>query len=260
MFKSGSQSALLSTRENGILVSLLGPQCTAQAAAVIQLLLATASPESQCSHWEVHSCGVVCLVLDSSHRSAYFRLYCLKKSKMLWEQELYTPFTYSAPCRFFHSFAGDEGNIGLNFADEEEADRFFSAVQKYIKTFPVQPQLIRSHTLDCGSSKHLREKLEACQIKFPLDSRPRPALSPKVVGVKSVTLPPQTLPKPKKSSLPLAIRKGPLPTLPGQQDSKALSANALSKSTSLRPINGRDAFAMVKRHRSFTEMDCSGTD
>lgn len=32
-----------------------------------------------------------------------------QEGKLIWEQEMYSPFTYSCPTQFFHSFAADVG-------------------------------------------------------------------------------------------------------------------------------------------------------
>ncbi|KAG5274876.1 hypothetical protein AALO_G00141130 [Alosa alosa] len=105
------------------------------ASAVVQLVLVSPAHKGQRLAWKVHACGVACLEQDRNVHSAFIRLYCVKKAKLLWEQEVYTPFKYSAPHPYFHSFPGDDCNAGLNFADEEEAEKFLSAVQTYVDSF-----------------------------------------------------------------------------------------------------------------------------
>ncbi|XP_048872933.1 wiskott-Aldrich syndrome protein [Brienomyrus brachyistius] len=67
------------------------------------------------SAWRYKDGGVVCLVRDQTLRSCFLRLYSVKIGKLLWEQELYTTFKYSAPRPFFHSFLADDCQAGLNF-------------------------------------------------------------------------------------------------------------------------------------------------
>ncbi|XP_036773091.2 actin nucleation-promoting factor WAS isoform X2 [Manis pentadactyla] len=53
--------------------------------------------------------------------------------QLLWEQELYSQLVYSTPTHFFHTFAGDDCQVGLNFADEGEAQAFRALVQEKIQ-------------------------------------------------------------------------------------------------------------------------------
>ncbi|XP_064154745.1 actin nucleation-promoting factor WASL-like [Anguilla rostrata] len=127
-------SHLISSRDNALLFNLLGPECSAMASAVAQVLVASMEPGGHGATWRCKGTGVVCLVNDQSLKSYFLRLYCVKRAQLLWEQELYTPFRYSAPRPFFHTFPADEFQAGLNFADEEEAERFLSAVETQIKS------------------------------------------------------------------------------------------------------------------------------
>ncbi|XP_076123801.1 uncharacterized protein LOC143103845 [Alosa pseudoharengus] len=306
MSRSGLRgfSTYLSTRENGLLVSLIGADCSILASAVVQLVLVSPAHKGQRLAWKVHACGVACLVQDRNVHSAFIRLYCVKKAKLLWEQEVYTPFKYSAPHPYFHSFPGDDCNAGLNFADEEEAEKFLSAVQTYVDSCITRPQvLIRTQSLDSTSGRLLWENRNKSQLNSPTDHMPAPAspqrrivftLPPDVttrthsvehVLSKPSTHPPHTLPKPRRESLPLAIRKGPLPSVPvhakeasvGNRNRRSENAQSsapgsslplpqwvppppshqaprapcysllLSKDTGHRALTGRDAFSMVKR-------------
>ncbi|XP_035237429.1 neural Wiskott-Aldrich syndrome protein [Anguilla anguilla] len=127
-------SHLISSRDNALLFNLLGPECSAMASAVAQVLVASMEPGGHGATWRCEGTGVVCLVNDQSLKSYFLRLYSVKRAQLLWEQELYTPFRYSAPRPFFHTFPADEFQAGLNFADEEEAERFLSAVETQIKS------------------------------------------------------------------------------------------------------------------------------
>ncbi|XP_044032887.1 neural Wiskott-Aldrich syndrome protein isoform X2 [Siniperca chuatsi] len=52
-----------------------------------------------------------------------------KHAKLLWEEELYIPFKYNATRTFFHTFPADGQQVGLNFANETEAEEFHLAVE-----------------------------------------------------------------------------------------------------------------------------------
>ncbi|XP_028262623.1 neural Wiskott-Aldrich syndrome protein isoform X2 [Parambassis ranga] len=122
---SGCQamSDLLTIREKGVLVGLLDPQCKLIKSTVAQVLQAKGS-----LGWSRFDCGVVCLVEDESVKSYFLRLYCVKRAKLLWEQELYVPFKYTATLKFFHTFPADTHQAGLNFANEVEAEEFYQSV------------------------------------------------------------------------------------------------------------------------------------
>ncbi|MBN3309633.1 WASL protein, partial [Amia calva] len=78
--------------------------------------------------WSKKCCGVACLVKDNPLRSYFIRIFDIKEGKTMWEQELYNNFSYSFSRPYFLSFVGDACQVGLNFASEEEAKRFRSAV------------------------------------------------------------------------------------------------------------------------------------
>ena len=74
------------------------------ATAVVQVLYP--SPPSY-SQWNKRHCGVLCFIKDNVKRSYFFRIFCLTKQELLWEQELYNSFEYHAPRPYFHTFEGD---------------------------------------------------------------------------------------------------------------------------------------------------------
>ncbi|XP_061530747.1 WASP actin nucleation promoting factor b isoform X3 [Phycodurus eques] len=81
------------------------------------------------STWSLQHTGVVCLIKDNPQRSYFFRMYDLKAGRQLWEQELYNQIVYSAsPQLYFHTFAADDCQVGLNFAQQQEAEAFRNAV------------------------------------------------------------------------------------------------------------------------------------
>ncbi|XP_046714786.1 wiskott-Aldrich syndrome protein isoform X2 [Silurus meridionalis] len=171
----------LSTRENSLICNLLGFNCTASACSIAQLCLATAC-EGQKPEWRIYSCG---------------------KARLLWEQELYSPFIYSTPRPFFHTFQSDECWAGLNFSDEDEASEFHTAVQKCITSTKARPAFVRTHSLDSSSGWLLKNKLNTC-LTLSRVASPKAAPSAK----SGVT-----------NTLSLAQRKGPLPPIPSNRDS-----------------------------------------
>ncbi|XP_007956109.1 wiskott-Aldrich syndrome protein [Orycteropus afer afer] len=123
-------SILLRDHENQRLFEMLGRRCWTLATTVVQLYLAL-PPGAE--HWTKEHCGAVCFVKDNPQKSYFIRLYSLQAGRMLWEQELYSQLVYSTPTPFFHTFAGDDCQAGLNFADEGEAQDFRALVQEKIQ-------------------------------------------------------------------------------------------------------------------------------
>ncbi|KAF4112366.1 hypothetical protein G5714_007161 [Onychostoma macrolepis] len=159
------------------------------------------------------------------------RLYCLKKAKLQWEQELYTPFEYSETCPYFHTFPGDECRIGINFVDEDEAKQFYIAVQKQISDNKASSALTRRYSV--GGVSDWKEKLDNClrgnelHKRLSLRSSPRvphrldsdaalPESKPTVASTTSSQSydSPQTLSGVNEEPMSLAQRKGPLPPIP----------------------------------------------
>ncbi|XP_073674677.1 uncharacterized protein wasa [Garra rufa] len=122
-------SSLLTSQENEKLEDLLGRRCMSLSSAVVQLLMALPSEPNR---WTPQQSGVVCFVKDSPQRSFFIRLYDLKAGKLVWEQEIYNQLMYQRTRPFFHTFPGDDCQVGLNFADIEEAESFFAVVEDKI--------------------------------------------------------------------------------------------------------------------------------
>ncbi|XP_012719295.2 wiskott-Aldrich syndrome protein [Fundulus heteroclitus] len=129
ILQSQVMSDLLTIREKGILAGLLEPDCKLVKTTVAQILQAK-DTEGQRRRWHRLECGVVCLVEDLSVQSYFLRLYCVQRAKLLWEHELYIPFKYTASHAYFHTFPGEDEQVGLNFANEAEAEEFQSAVER----------------------------------------------------------------------------------------------------------------------------------
>ncbi|XP_032370327.1 neural Wiskott-Aldrich syndrome protein [Etheostoma spectabile] len=121
-------SDLLTIREKGVLFTLLGPQCKLIKTTVAQVLVAKET-KGESPGWSRLGCGAVCLIEDDSLHTHILRLYCVKRATLLWEQELYISFKYTATRTFFHTFPADGHQIGLNFANETEAAEFHLAVE-----------------------------------------------------------------------------------------------------------------------------------
>ncbi|XDV35583.1 hypothetical protein PO909_005503 [Leuciscus waleckii] len=227
-------SPLLSTRENGLLCSLLSHDCSVLACGIVQLVIA------EKKEWKSHSFGVLCLVQDTSIHSTFMRLYCLKqKAKLQWEQELYTPFEYSETCAYFHTFPGDECQIGINFADEGEAKQFNIAMQKQISDNKASHSgLTRRYSV--GAVSDWKDKLDKClrghevQKRLSLRSAPRvphhidsDATFPESKS-SQINNSSQTLSNVTEESISLAQRKGPLPPLPLHARTAMLKLNRSS--------------------------------
>lgn len=124
-------SLLLTKEENEMVFAALGSRRITKATAVAQLY--TAHPDVH--KWTKLKTGVVCFVKDNLRKSYYIRLLEMnnKGCTIAWEQELYNQFTYDRDLPRFHHFPGDKFMVGLNFADEQEADKFLKAMETKIK-------------------------------------------------------------------------------------------------------------------------------
>ncbi|KAL7884925.1 hypothetical protein AOLI_G00076950 [Acnodon oligacanthus] len=122
-------SSLLSQQENEKVEELLGRRCVSLCTTVVQMFMAL--PYSP-SNWSLQHTGVICFVKDNPQRSYFIRLYDIKANKLVWEQEIYNQLTYHRADTFFHTFPADDCQVGLNFADEQEAESFFVTVDEKI--------------------------------------------------------------------------------------------------------------------------------
>lgn len=121
--KANRPSQLLTSDENEQLFSLLGKRCQTQCTAVVQLYM-TQSPAH--ASWVKKWTGALCFIKDNIRKSYFFRLYCLKTNRLVWEQELYERIEVTKPRPFLIVFEGQEGIIALNFATEDEATAFMN--------------------------------------------------------------------------------------------------------------------------------------
>ncbi|XP_039654104.1 neural Wiskott-Aldrich syndrome protein isoform X1 [Perca fluviatilis] len=156
-------SDLLTIREKGVLFTLLGPQCKLIKTTVAQVLVAKET-KGKSPGWSRLGCGAVCLIEDESIHTHILRLYCVKRAKLLWEQELYIPFKYTATRKFFHTFPADGHQIGLNFANETEAEEFHLAVEAVQRN---QEKITWMSEITCAEKKNK-------STSYPPDSGSKP--------------------------------------------------------------------------------------
>jgi len=122
-----SHSQLLSNEENSNLNKILGSRCPSLATAVVQIYMSDSA--SGHAKWNKRSCGVVCLVKDNPKRSYFIRVLDMDRKVVVFDQEIYNQFRYRSPRPYFHTFEAEDGQIGLNFADENEAANFQMAIE-----------------------------------------------------------------------------------------------------------------------------------
>jgi len=113
-------SVLLNDHENQSLFALLGRKCVTLATGVAQVFLAKGPGGS----WNKECTGVCCFVKDNIKRSYFIRVYSIKRSEQLWEQEMYSEFKYVAPRNYFLTFEANDYRAALNFASKEESAKF----------------------------------------------------------------------------------------------------------------------------------------
>ncbi|ESO83677.1 hypothetical protein LOTGIDRAFT_169157 [Lottia gigantea] len=166
---TNKDSLLLAADENETLFSCLGKGCVTLASGVVQLYL---SDTQDGQRWNKRCCGVATLIKDNTKRSYYIRVYDIKKKQMLWEQELYNQFRYKSPRNYFHTFECEKQQAGLNFASEDEANLFKSAVEQKLhersqRKMGNQPKMSTStdsklngstNALNTAKSKSKKEK------------------------------------------------------------------------------------------------------
>lgn len=111
-------TSLLTRDENEQVFKMFDYKCQSLSTAIVQLFY-TQSPDHV--HWVKKDTGVMCFIKDNNRRNYFFRMYCLNRCKLIWEQELYVNFEYKCAENYFHMFEIDDCIAGLNFASENEA-------------------------------------------------------------------------------------------------------------------------------------------
>ncbi|XP_017141312.1 neural Wiskott-Aldrich syndrome protein isoform X2 [Drosophila miranda] len=129
--KLNASSTMLNPEENEAVFKMLGRKCQTLNTAVVQIYKTEGNAHS---HWKKKHTGVVCFVKDSAIRSYFLRAYCLIKSELIWEHEIYDGMQIVKSRPFLLTFEGSDGHVGLNFVSEEECDAFFRIVDATIET------------------------------------------------------------------------------------------------------------------------------
>ncbi|SPP80773.1 neural Wiskott-Aldrich syndrome protein isoform X1 [Drosophila guanche] len=129
--KLNASSTMLNPEENEAVFKMLGRKCQTLNTAVVQIYKTEGNAHS---HWKKKHTGVVCFVKDSAIRSYFLRAYCLIKSELIWEHEIYDGMQIVRSRPFLLTFEGSDGHVGLNFVSEEECEAFFRIVDATIET------------------------------------------------------------------------------------------------------------------------------
>ena len=58
----------------------------------------------------------------------------MERRTVVFDQEIYHQFQYKTPRSYFHTFEADDGQVGLNFADNNEAVNFNQVSTEWQKT------------------------------------------------------------------------------------------------------------------------------
>ncbi|KAJ8047125.1 Neural Wiskott-Aldrich syndrome protein [Holothuria leucospilota] len=125
--KPNVRSMLLNKAENEKLFSLLEYRSQSLSSTVVQVFTFDTDKK-----WTKLCCGVACFVKDYRQRSHFIRVYDIMIGARIYEHELYNNFEYNKRTSFFHDFAGEDSWIGLNFANDDEAEKFNEAIQSFL--------------------------------------------------------------------------------------------------------------------------------
>ncbi|KAJ3653990.1 hypothetical protein Zmor_013207 [Zophobas morio] len=152
-------SRLLNQEENLQVFKLLGNRCQSICTTVAQLFCTEPPYHSQ---WLKKDVGVLCFVKDNSKKNYFFRLFCLRRNMLVWEQEMYKNMDYNESTLFLHIFEGEDTMVAFNFASTDEAKDFKMVVDDKLmvrkkreekrskqqqKSPVIQQNIINSHTL-----------------------------------------------------------------------------------------------------------------
>ncbi|KAK5647025.1 hypothetical protein RI129_005489 [Pyrocoelia pectoralis] len=122
--------SLISQEENDQVCGLLGVRCQTLATTVVQLYITEPPHHMQ---WIKKDTGILCFVKDNFRKNYFFRIYCLKRNNMVWEQEVYNNLEYISPQDFFHSFEGEGYMVAFNFASSMEAKELKIVVDRKLQ-------------------------------------------------------------------------------------------------------------------------------
>ncbi|KAJ7999181.1 hypothetical protein DPEC_G00212740 [Dallia pectoralis] len=185
--------------------------------------------------WRCVGCGVVCLVKDLSQYSYFLRLYSVKRAKLLWEQELYNQFEYSAPRPYFHTFPADSGKPdpahGKTIMDAElndMRDRHTSKIMCNIISGSVVHEAVSGDKNNRGPACKTFSTSTGTSSSLALRKGPLPALPPPLT----------------RSASSLDVSKSPLPpwvptppAMPPPPPPEGANCERIRKSISFRTVN-----------------------
>merc|ERR1719383_181933 len=120
------ESKLLSQSENAYILQNLQNRQLAQATAVVQLL------EADGVTWRLIDAGALCFIKDSTRRSYFLNFFRIQQQRQqpLWEHEVYENINIIKQRPFFIQFSATNKQMGLNFADQSEANEVFELIKE----------------------------------------------------------------------------------------------------------------------------------
>ncbi|CAH1368725.1 hypothetical protein MTP99_010211 [Tenebrio molitor] len=145
---------LMSPEEHLQVFKLLGNRTQSLCTTVVQLFCTEPPYHSQ---WLKRDVGVLCFVKDNIRKNYFFRMFCLRKNMMVWEQEMYKNMEYQQSTEFLHIFEGEDGMVAFNFADTTEAKDFKLIVDEKIyirRRRDEKRKLVRNHPVSQQNNIH----------------------------------------------------------------------------------------------------------
>ncbi|XP_064465086.1 actin nucleation-promoting factor WASL-like [Ornithodoros turicata] len=84
--------------------------------------------------WSRAHSGVVCFIKDCAAKAFLITVFDFNRNDFVWEQKLFSGFSYKAPLSYFHIFEADDCEAGLKFAYEAEARSFHASVEEKLES------------------------------------------------------------------------------------------------------------------------------
>jgi len=168
----GIMSGLNETERKAI-EGAIGSNCYIHCSAAVRLYFAPAGS----NYWTyTQLMGVAILLTDRTLNSYFIRLLDLNTKETLFQQEFYNNFQYvSTSKQWFHVFEIADGIAGFSFADQTEAQRFFSSVIT-CKTKALSSKELIARTVSTPNlnyDNYRGSKTDSFLMKAPRD-RPNP--------------------------------------------------------------------------------------
>ncbi len=85
---------------------------------------------------------------------------------VVFDQEIYNQFRYKTPRPYFHTFEADDGQVGLNFADETEAE-YFHRVTFMPCEFLINFLSLKQHAILSKIKSLCVDKFSSCRLFSP---------------------------------------------------------------------------------------------